>query len=248
MREIIQEDPKRIKIGIDETNAFEKKKEVSVFSEKISNCLTKAHDLFCQTAVPVAVVKDVTYPQFQTIYLGQGKNEPRTPLNDIMTKEAAYFLFAMTLGPCVSTQISNLFSEGDYLLGHLFDLVCSTGIEAFADDITNRYFTREVSMETLSNSEVMLRYSPGYCGWHITAQKMIHENLQSSDIGITLTEALYMKPMKSISGVIIGCNPSRHNFNNDYTFCGNCRTMTCRKRLVVNGIQNNKGVKIWNRY
>ena len=239
MREIIQEDPKRIKIGIDKTDAFQKKEEASVFSEKVSCGLTKAHDLFCQMATPVAVVKAITYPQFQTIYLGQGRNEPRTPLNDIMSSEAVYFLFAMTLGSGVSTQISNLFSEGDYLLGHLFDLVCSTGIEAFADDITNRYFSREVSMETLSDSDVMLRYSPGYCGWHITAQKMIHENLQSSDIGITLTEALYMKPMKSISGVIIGCNPSRHNFNNDYTFCGNCRTKTCRKRLVVNGIQNN---------
>jgi hypothetical protein len=236
MREIIQEDPKRIKIGIDETNAFEKKKEVSIFSEKISYHLTKANDLFCQMAVPVAVVKDITYPEFQIIYSGQGKNEPRTPLNDIMTKESVYFLFALTLGPGVSTQISNLFSEGDYLLGHLFDLVCSTGIKAFADDIIKKYFAGEVSRGTLKDNDVMLRYSPGYCGWHITAQKRLHENLQSSDIGITLTEAFYMKPMKSISGVIIGCNPSKHDFNNNYPFCGNCRTKTCRKRLVVNGI------------
>ena len=145
MREIIKEDPKSIKIDIDETNAFEKKKDVSVFSEKISYHLTKANDLFCQMAVPVAVVKDITYPHFQIIYLGQGKNEPKTPLNDIAAKEAVYFLFAMTLGFGVSKQISNLFSKGDYLLGHLFDLVCSIGIETFADDIIKIYFTREVS-------------------------------------------------------------------------------------------------------
>jgi hypothetical protein len=239
MREIIQEDPKRIKIGIDETNAFEKKKEVSVFSEKISCHLTKANDLFCQMAVPVAVVKDITYSQFQIIYSGQGKNEQRTPLNDLMTKEAVYFLFALTLGPGVSKQILNLFSKGDYLLGNLFDLVCSIGIEAFADDVIKKYFTREVSRGRLKDSDIMLRYSPGYCGWHITGQKMLHEHLQSCGIGITLTEAFYMKPMKSISGVIVGCNPSMHNFNNDYTFCGDYRTKTCRKRLVVNGIQNN---------
>jgi hypothetical protein len=236
MREIIKEDPKSIKIDIDETNAFEKKKDVSVFSEKISYHLTKANDLFCQMAVPVAVVKDITYPQFQIIYSGQGKNEPKTPLNDIATKKAVYFLFAMTLGLGVSKQISNLFSKGDYLLGHLFDLVCSIGIEAFADDIIKMYFTREVSRGILKDNDIMLRYSPGYCGWHITGQKMLHEHLQSCGIGITLTEAFYMKPMKSISGVIIGCNPSKHDFNNNYPFCGNCRTKTCRKRVVVNGI------------
>jgi hypothetical protein len=236
MREIIQEDPKRIKIGIDKTDAFQKKEEASVFSEKVSCNLAKAYDLFCQMAVPVAVVKDIIYPQFQIIYSGQGKNEPRTPLDDIATKKAIYFLFALTLGFGVSKQISNLFSKGEYLLGHLFDLVCSIGLEAFADDITKRYFTMEVSKGTLKDSDIMLRYSPGYCGWHITAQKMLHENLQSSDIGISLTEAFYMKPMKSISGVIIGCNPSKHDFNNNYPFCGNCRTKTCRKRLVVNGI------------
>ena len=65
----------------------------------------------------------------------------------------------------------------------------------------------------------MLRYSPGYCGWHITGQKMLHENLQSRDIGITLTEAFSMKPMKSMSGVIISFKPSIHDFNNNYPFC-----------------------------
>lgn len=236
MRKIIQEDPKRIKIGIDKTDAFQRKEEASVFSEKVSCNLTKAYDLFCHMAVPVAVVKDITYPYFQTIYLGQGKNEPKTPLNDIMAEEAVYFLFALTLGSGVSKQISNLFSKGEYLLGHLFDLVCSIGIETFADDIIKKYFTRELLRGTLKDSDIMLRYSPGYCGWHITAQKMLHEYLQSSDIGISLTEAFYMKPMKSISGVIIGCNPLKHDFNNNYPFCGNCRTKTCRKRLVVNGI------------
>jgi hypothetical protein len=238
MREIIKEDPKSIKIDIDETNIFQKKKEESVFSEKISYYLTKANALFCQMATPVAVVKAITYPHFQTIYLGQGRNEPRTPLNDIMSSEAVYFLFAMTLGHDVSKAISDLFGKGNYLLGHLFDLVCSTGIEAFADDIMKKLFAGEVSKGTLNDNDLMLRYSPGYCGWHITGQKMLLEYLQSSDIGIALTEAFYMKPIKSISGVIIGCNPSMHNFNNDYSFCGTCKTKTCRKRLVVNGIWN----------
>jgi len=248
MREIIQEDPKRIKIGIDETNAFQKKKEVSVFSEKLSCHFKKASDLFCQMAVPVAVVQDITYPQFQSIYSGDGLNEPRAPLNDIMIDNAVYLLFAMTLGSDVSLYISDLFKKGEHLLGHLLDEICSMGIEVFADEMTGMCFAGEVSRGTLNNNDIMLRYSPGYCGWHITGQKYLHEYLQSYNIGITLTDTFYMKPIKSISGVMIGCSPSVHDFNNTYPFCGSCRTKTCRKRLFVNGIQNNKGVKIWNRY
>lgn len=231
MREVIKEDPKRIKINIDKINVFQKQEEPSVISKKVSHHLIKAYDLFYHMAVPVAVVMDISYPQFQIIYSGQGKNEPKTPLKDIMSKEAVYFLFALTLGSGVSRQISDLLNKDDSLYGYLFDLVCSIGIEAFADDIMKRFFDREVSRGRLKDNDVMLRYSPGYCGWHITGQKMLHENLQSRDIGITLTEAFYMKPIKSISGVIIGSNPSMHDFKNDYPFCVNCRTQTCRKRL-----------------
>lgn len=239
MRDIIKEDPKKIKIDIQKIHAFRKRDKSSLIPETITRHVEKAYDLFCQFAVPVSIVTEVTCSQFQSIYSGDGLNEPRAPLNDIMTDNAVYLLFAMTLGSGVSLYISDLFKKGEHLLGHLLDEICSIGIEVFADEITGMYFAGEVSRGTLNNNDIMLRYSPGYCGWHITAQKMLHENLQSSDIGITLTEALYMKPMKSISGVIIGCNPSMHNFNNDYIFCGTCKTKTCRKRLVVNGIWNN---------
>jgi hypothetical protein len=232
MREIIKEDPKSIKIDIHKANAFQKQDEASVISAKVSHHLTKAYDLFYRMAAPVCIVKHVPYPQFQFIYSGQGKNEQRTPLSDIMSNKAVYFLFAMTLGPSVSQQISDLFKNGGYLSGHLFDLICSIGIETFADDITKRYFAREVSSGTLNDNDIMLRYSPGYCGWHITGQKILHEHLQSRDIGITLTDTFYMKPIKSISGVMIGCSPSVHDFDNNYPFCGSCRTKTCQKRLA----------------
>lgn len=235
MRKIIREDPENIKINIGEMHAFQKKAEAPAFSEKVKDDLNKAYNYFCKIAVPVAIVQDVPYPQFQTIYRGEGHNEPRTPLNDIMTKEAVYFLFAMTLGSDVSLYISDLFKKGEHLLGHLLDEICSIGIEVFADEITGMCLAGEVLRGTLKNSDKMLRYSPGYCGWHVNAQRMLHDNLQSNDIGITLTEAFYMKPIKSISGVIIGCNPLRYDFNNDYPFCSDCLSKTCRKRLILNG-------------
>lgn len=238
MREIIKEDPKKIKIDIQEIHAFRKRDKSSLIPETITRHVEKAYDLFCQFAVPVSIVTEVTYSQFQSIYSGDGLNEPRAPLNDIMTNNAVYLLFAMTLGADVSLYISDLFKKGEHLLGHLLDEICSIGIEVFADEITGMCFAGEVSRGTLNHNDIMLLYSPGYCGWHITGQKFLHKYLKSQDIGIRLTENCYMEPIKSISGVMIGCSTLSHYFNNNYPFCIDCRTKTCRQRLVVNGIRN----------
>ncbi|HUN53968.1 MAG TPA: vitamin B12 dependent-methionine synthase activation domain-containing protein [Smithella sp.] len=236
MRKIIKEDPKRIKIDIQKAYAFRKRDRFSLIPETTAFHVEKAYDLFCRFAAPASVVTEVTRSQFQSIYFGAECNDPGTPLTKMMTANAVYYLFAMTLGHDVSLYISDLFKNGEHLLGYLLDEICSIGIEEFADDISRKYFTSKVSRGTLNDNDVVLRYSPGYCGWNITDQKMLHEYLQSRDIGITLTDKCYMEPIKSISGVMIGGSQSMHNFYNNYSFCESCRTKACRERLVMNGI------------
>jgi len=233
MRKIIQEDYKSIDIDILRARAFHLWNGEAAASSKLSEFFAKASDLFYRTAVPVCVVEDVTCAEFQLIYSGRGHNERKTPLSDLMTNEASYFLFAMTLGADACRHISDLFRQGDYLLGHFLDMICSEGIEIFADCITAKIYQKEVARGNLRQGDVVLRYSPGYCGWHVSGQQMLHEHLQSRDIGITLTETFYMEPIKSISGVMIGGRAFMHRFKNDYPFCDACHAKTCRKRLAT---------------
>ncbi len=209
-------------------------KNASPVADTIVLNANKAYELFTQLAAPECVLTEVGYPEFLDIYSGEGLNEPRSPLGEIMSEDFVYMLFAMTLGENASSQISDLFQNGNHLLGHFLDEICSIGIEVFADDITGECLAREVSKGTLYSEDIILRYSPGYCGWHITGQKILHQYLNSGEIGIRLTENYYMKPIKSISGVMIGSNPDMQYFKNNYSFCCNCLTKNCRKRLAVN--------------
>jgi hypothetical protein len=77
-----------------------------------------------------------------------------------------------------------------------------------------------------------LRYSPGYCGWHLSGQRALFAALQPEEIGITLRESMLMVPLKSMSGVIVAGLPAIHAFADDYPFCGECRTRGCRERIA----------------
>lgn len=47
------------------------------------------------------------------------------------------------------------------------------------------------------------RFSPGYCGWHVSEQKKLFPLFPSAEpCGIRLTDSSLMLPIKSVSGVI----------------------------------------------
>lgn len=72
------------------------------------------------------------------------------------------------------------------------------------------------------------RYSPGYCGWHVSEQQKLFSLFpDGSPCGIRLTDSSLMVPIKSVSGVIgIGSNVRKQ----EYT-CGLCTYENCfRKR------------------
>ena len=73
-------------------------------------------------------------------------------------------------------------------------------------------------------------YSPGYCGWRVTEQKLLFGLLPEHPCGIELTESSLMYPIKSVSGVIgIGETVERKPYG-----CAICRNANCYKRRVPN--------------
>jgi cobalamin-dependent methionine synthase I len=85
----------------------------------------------------------------------------------------------------------------------MLDAVASTAAEMAADAVERNYLKRLRVENQEANSTAVLRYSPGYCGWHVSGQKKLFEFLQPAEIGITLLESFLMTPLKSISGVLL---------------------------------------------
>ena len=70
------------------------------------------------------------------------------------------------------------------------------------------------------------RFSPGYCGWHVSQQQLLFPLFQGHTCGVTLTDTSLMVPIKSVSGIIgLGANVRKL----DYT-CGLCDFKQCYKR------------------
>lgn len=71
------------------------------------------------------------------------------------------------------------------------------------------------------------RFSPGYCGWHVSQQQMLFPLFgEERPCGVSLTDSSLMVPIKSVSGVI-GLGPSVRKL--EYS-CGLCDFKDCYKR------------------
>ena len=200
-------------------------------TEDVRTLLRKATDLFLEFSKPRAVISNISIPEFEALYKGEGLNEQDTPLDVVLRKAASLALFAVTIGETVTEKIDELFQANDFALGSILDSVASAGTDKAADRVENRYFDLLSEIGKITTSKDILRFSPGYCGWHMSGQKRLFEFLRPEDIGITLLESFLMKPLKSISGVLVAGDKEVFVFDDSYPFCSECRSRSCQERI-----------------
>jgi hypothetical protein len=192
--------------------------------------LAEAVEEVLRLAEPRAVSLDVEPSGFLEILCGEGLNASPNPVEDVAGRARRALLFALTLGDAVSRRIERLFAGGDPALGHTLDSAASVMAESLADRLQTDFEERLCSADSAFPAAVM-RYSPGYCGWHLTGQRRLFSTLDPSPIGVAINEHCLMSPIKSISGVMLAGEPDIHYFKNDFAFCEECRTKTCRARI-----------------
>jgi hypothetical protein len=78
------------------------------------------------------------------------------------------------------------------------------------------------------------RYSPGYCNWSVSEQKLLFSFLPDGFCGIKLNDSALMTPIKSISGIIgIGQNVKMNEYN-----CNHCGVKDCTYRSKKIKVKN----------
>jgi hypothetical protein len=187
--------------------------------------------LYEKLAVPVGLIKTISLERFHDIYNGEGRNEEDTPLKAIYPLANYLNLFAVTIGEVVSLKINSLIKENEFALAAMLDSAASEGTELTAQKLELAYRESLKKDGLIDSSQGILRFSPGYCGWHISAQKKLFEFLRPEDIGIELRESFLMQPLKSISGVIVFGLKNIFEFNDAFPFCAECETRECRERI-----------------
>lgn len=198
---------------------------------KVKALLEQALTLFAELARPSGILSEISIPEFEDVFHGEGKNEPEAPLRHIFPRSEHLALYAVTLGDGVSRKISGLFETGDYALGYLLDSVASGGADRASERTGRCWEDLLIRQGSASAGTRVLGYSPGYCGWNLSGQRRLFGALHPKEIGITLSEAFLMQPLKSVSGVLVAGPSGIHVFDNAFAFCSECRNRTCQTRM-----------------
>jgi hypothetical protein len=201
--------------------------------ERTIKLAEEAISIYRQIVKPIGILMEISKNDFESVSIGEGRNEIDSPINPIYLSSDSLALFAVTVGEEVSSEISECFNKNDFALGSMVDSAASEGTEMAAQAVENIYRQRLIETGKFNSDSGILRFSPGYCGWHISAQRKLFQALLPEDIGITLNDSFLMQPLKSISGVIISGRKEIFDVNDNFSFCIDCNTHTCRDRVLA---------------
>lgn len=189
----------------------------------------------------VADVREWTRPRYVfTVMRGEADTEHKTlrlmPAAEAETVELgcggivarqlrggeAFAIFICTAGEEYQRYIDRLTEEGDMVRVFIANALGSVIAEKTADYM-ERVIQEQIDKLGWHRTN---RFSPGYCGWHVSEQQKLFPLFRGATAGVRLTDSSLMIPIKSVSGVIgLG-----HNVRYMAYSCGLCDYKDCYKR------------------
>ena len=133
-------------------------------------------------------------------------------------------VFLVTIGNHLEETAGRLAEDGLVLQASVLEAIGADAVERVVDYVQD--MTKE--MARADGLVISKRFSPGYCDWEVSQQKVIFQAVSGDSIGVHLTEQCLMIPRKSMSG-IIGIGPSEGNVEN-YDPCMTCDKYDCLGR------------------
>lgn len=129
-----------------------------------------------------------------------------------------------TVGAAIETRVRVLFEAREFPLAVMLDSVGSAAAESlaeYANDLLCQAGIRE-------GLKVTNRISPGYAGWDTAEQERLFRLCPGHPIGVSLNEACFMTPGKTISW-LVGAGPEAR-VDHYFTQCRRCWMRECAYR------------------
>jgi hypothetical protein len=145
-------------------------------------------------------------------------------------REAEYFiLFTATVGHEFDRWLKQIEQEDDIVKTFVANTLGSVIVESTVSLLMER-LAQTAANEGLHISN---NYSPGYCDWVLSEQKILFSLFPPDTTGIQLTDSCLMLPIKSVSGLAcIGRNVKKRPYG-----CEICKMATCvknKKKININ--------------
>ena len=134
-----------------------------------------------------------------------------------------FALFVATAGSGWTLWMEQLKQRNDLFETYVADCIGSQIAESTIDYM-EKILQKELDFNSLKRTN---RFSPGYCGWHVSQQKLLFSLFpEDNPCGIKLTESSLMLPVKSVSGIIgVGADVRYMPYT-----CNICTMNSCLRR------------------
>jgi hypothetical protein len=129
-----------------------------------------------------------------------------------------------TIGDAIEGRVRDLFDARELPLAIMLDSVGSAAVESLAE-YANDLLCRAALDEAVRATN---RISPGYAGWDTGEQRALFRLCPGGPIGVTLNDACFMTPVKSIS-FLVGIG-RRARVDHYFTQCRRCWMRDCAYR------------------
>lgn len=143
----------------------------------------------------------------------------------LLKNSEEFVLFTATAGMEYQEIHNRLSDSDDALTLYVWDALGSCIAEA-TGDVMERFVEKAIPEMPHTN-----RFSPGYCGWHVSEQKLLFALMPDNACGIELNDSALMYPIKSISGIMgLGTHVDTRKYGCQFCELDNCY----KKRLKKN--------------
>jgi hypothetical protein len=131
-----------------------------------------------------------------------------------------------TVGDAIEARVSALFDAREFPLAVMLDSVGSAAVESLAEYVNDLVCQAGL----VEGVKVTNRVSPGYAGWDTAEQRQLFALCPGGPIGVTLNEACFMLPAKTIT-FLVGVGPHAR-VDHYFTQCRRCWMRDCAYRRV----------------
>jgi hypothetical protein len=192
-------------------------------SARIESLVKEYADNICHLIEPSYsyVIRDVNSVRGARIFIEGSVTFRSNVIARLLEHCPKVAVFVLTIGDRLGEMVHQLSGEGFMVQAAVLDAIGSDAAETLAH-VVQDIIRREAAAEGL---DVSLRFSPGYCDWRVSQQKMVFRAMAGDSAGVRLTDGCLMVPQKSISG-IIGIGPADRV--ESYNPC-----LTCNKRDCI---------------
>ena len=191
-------------------------------SARIESLVKEYADNICHLIEPSYsyVIRDINSVRGSRVFIEGSVTFRSNVIAQLLEQCQKVAVFVLTIGSRLGDVVRQLAEDGLMVQAAVLDAIGSDAAETLAY-VVQDIIGKQAEAEGLG---ISLRFSPGYCDWKISQQKMIFRALNGDCAGVRLTDGCLMVPQKSISG-IIGIGPGDKVGN--YNPCQTCKKRDC---------------------